>query len=50
MTGKKENDPACVWYTPKQLSDIYGFSISRQATLRSAGMIPFHRIHLHQVQ
>jgi len=34
----------CIWHDPKSLHKQYGFSISRQATLRSEHKIPFCKI------
>ena len=32
------------WLDPRGLHNAYGFSTSRQATLRSEGKIPFHKV------
>ena len=40
---KKYNTNEIVWLDPKQLFQIYGFSTSRQATLRSMSMIPYYK-------
>jgi hypothetical protein len=32
-----------IWLDPKELFRIYGFSVSRQAALRSMSMIPYYK-------
>ena len=38
------NTGQSTWLDPRGLHNAYGFSTSRQATLRSEGKIPFHKV------
>jgi len=44
MLKKYENGSEPKWMDPKMLEELRGFSISRQAALRSEGKIPFYRL------